>query len=157
MGRSSFQEAGEVIQVITFQGAYFRKSSKTGLLNSWEEAHFKRLVNKYKLIHFKGNVQKITPRGYTEFMWRSSLHEACEVMQATTFQGECFTNNFNRGSLNSWEQPPFKRLVKSYKLLHFKGNILKITPRGAYCIHGTKLLSRGLWSHTSYYVSRGIF
>ena len=32
------------------------------------------------------------------------------------------------------EEAPFKRLVKSYKLLHFKGNILKITPRGAYWI-----------------------
>ena len=34
--------------------------------------------------------------------------------------------------LNSWEEAPLKRLVKSYKSLHFKGNILKITPRGAY-------------------------
>ena len=37
-----------------------------------------------------------------------------------------------RGLLNSWEIASFKRPVKSYRLLHFKGNILKIIPRVAY-------------------------
>ena len=42
MGRSSFQEASEVIHAISVQGKYFKNNSKMGLLSSWEEAPFKR-------------------------------------------------------------------------------------------------------------------
>ncbi len=65
-------------------------------------------------------------------MGGNCFQEACEVMQVTTFQGAYFKNDSKRGLLSSWEEAPFKSLVKAYKLLHFKGNILKITPRGAY-------------------------
>ena len=50
MGRSSFQWVCEVVYVTTFQGECFENSSKTGLLNLWEEAPLKRLVNSYKLL-----------------------------------------------------------------------------------------------------------
>ena len=72
-----------------------------------------------------------TPRGPNEFMGRSSFQWACEVIQVTTLQGECFENNSKTGLLDLWEEAPFKRLVKSYRLLFFIGKILKTTPRGA--------------------------
>ena len=55
MGRSSFQEACEVIYVTTFQREYFKNNSKRGLLKSWDEAPFKGLVNSCQLLHFSGN------------------------------------------------------------------------------------------------------
>ena len=63
-----------------------------------------------------------------------SFQEACEVIYVTTFQGEYFKNSSKRGLLNSWEEAPFKRLVKSCKLLRFNGNNLKTeSNRGLLC------------------------
>ena len=45
-------------------------------------------------------------------MGRSSFQEACEVIQVNTFRGECLKNDFKRGLLSSWEEAPFKRLVR---------------------------------------------